>query len=154
MVGSETTMQAVTFQLGIDNYGIDIMSVQEIVDFNEIRRIPHVPDNIEGLYNLRGDILPIINLHKRFDLKEADDRQNDSLLILNMGDVQFRIIIDKVLRVISINTDEIQNSPQMLLGIGAEYIQGVVQQEDGYLILLDCSHLFQQDELNNINHYS
>ncbi len=154
MAGSETAMQAVTFQLGVDNYGIDIMSVQEIVDCNEIRRIPHVPDYIEGLYNLRGDILPIINLHKRFDLKKAKDIQNDSLLILNMGDVQFGIIIDKVLRVISINTDEIQNPPQMLSGIGVEYIQGVVHQEDGYLILLDCSHLFQQDELSKINHYS
>ena len=154
MAGSDTSMQLVTFQLGDENYGIDIMEVKEIVDYEEIRTIPNAPIYVEGIYNLRGDIIPIINLHRRFHIQRAENIQEDSLLILTIGGMQMGIIIDRVLRVITIATDEIQPPPQMLTGIGAEYIRGVVHQDDEYLIIIDSDRLFDPEELKHIGQYA
>ena len=154
MANSDTSLQIVTFQLGAEKYGIDIMEVKEIVDYEEIRGIPNAPSYVEGIYNLRGDIIPIISLHRRFHLQRPEDIEEDSLLILTIGGMQLGIIIDRVLRVITIENDEIQPPPQMLSGIGAEYIQGVVNKEDGYLIILDSLRLFDPEELKQISQYA
>lgn len=154
MAGSDSSQQLVTFLLGSENYGVDIMDVKEIVDYEEIRSIPNAPAYMEGIFNLRGDILPIISLHKRFHLQRAAETEEDSLLILTIGGMQLGIIIDRVLRVISIQGDEIQPPPQMISGIGAEYIQGVVHRDEGYLILLDSRRLFDPEELKQISQYA
>ena len=154
MAGSDTSLQLVTFQLGAEKYGINIMEVKEIVDYEEIRSIPNAPVYVEGIYNLRGDIIPIISLHRRFHLQRPEDIDEDSLLILTIGDMELGIIIDRVLRVIPIEAEEIQPPPQMLSGIGAEYIQGVVHQDDSYLIILDSRRLFDPEELRQISQYA
>ena len=154
MAETETSLQIVTFQLGAEKYGIDIMEVKEIVDYEEIRSIPNAPVYVEGIYNLRGDIIPIISLHRRFHLQRPENIEEDSLLILTIGGMELGIIIDKVLRVISIDTNEIQPPPQMLSGIGAEYIQGVVSKDEGYLIILDSMRLFDPEELRQISQYA
>lgn len=149
-------MQLVTFQLGKERYGIDIMDVKEIYGLQDVRPIPNAPAYIEGIFNLRGDIIPVINLHKRFHIAKAQLSEEESLLsgfiILNLGKTQIGVIIDKVLRVVTVEGSNIQPPPQMISGIGAEYIQGVYQEEDGgYLILLDISRLFNPEELQQIN---
>ena len=98
--------------------------------------------------------IPIISLHKRFHLQRPEIIEEDSLLILTIGGMELGIIIDKVLRVIAVDTDEIQPPPQMLSGIGAEYIRGVVNKEDGYLIILDSLRLFDPEELRQISQYA
>ncbi len=151
---SETTLQLVTFQLGEENYGIDIMDVKEIYSIQEVRDIPNAPSYVEGIFNLRGDIIPVINLHKRFHLRKAELTEDEALLsgfiIINLDGMQLGVIIDKVLRVVTINKEQIQPPPQMIKGIGTEYIQGVIHQESGYLIILDIRRLFDPDELQQI----
>jgi purine-binding chemotaxis protein CheW len=154
MAGSDESLQLVTFQLGSEKYGIDIMQVKEIVDYEEIRTIPNAPVYVEGIYNLRGDIIPIISLHRRFHLSRPEDIDQDSLLILGIGEMELGIIIDRILRVISVKSGEVQPPPQMLSGIGAEYIQGVVHRDDGYLIILDSHRLFDPEELRQISQYA
>lgn len=156
MSSIDTRLQMVTFQLGKERYGIDIMDVKEIYGLQEVRPIPNAPNYIEGIFNLRGDIIPVINLHKRFHIAKAELSEEEQLLsgfiILNLGNTQVGVIIDKVLRVVTVETDKIQPPPQMISGIGAEYIQGVFQEEDkGYLIILDITRLFNPDELQQIN---
>jgi purine-binding chemotaxis protein CheW len=157
----EARLQMVTFQLGKERYGIDIMDVKEIYSLEEVRPIPNAPSYVEGIFNLRGNIIPIINLHRRFHISRAQLTEEEKLLsgfiILNLGGAQVGIIIDKVLRVMTIEPDSIQPPPQMISGIGTEYITGVVQQEDkegGYLILLDIDRLFNADELQQISSLS
>lgn len=154
MVEREVLLQLVTFQLSEELYGIDIMDVKEIVTLQEIRTIPNAPSFVEGLYNLRGEIIPIINLHKRFHLRKAQLVDDENLLsgfiIIDISGMKLGVIIDKVERVVSIDYKEIQAPPQMLSGIGAEYIQGVVNQKDGYLIILDIRKLFNAKELQKI----
>jgi purine-binding chemotaxis protein CheW len=154
MAEREVLLQLVTFQLSEELYGIDIMDVKEIVRVQDIRPIPNAPTYVEGLFNLRGEIIPIINLHKRFHLRKATLDDEDELLsgfiIIEIDGMKLGVIIDKVERVISIDYNEIQPPPQMLTGIGAEYIQGVANQKNGYLIILDIRKLFSAKELQKI----
>jgi len=146
--------QLVTFQLGEELYGINIMDVKEIVRVQNVRAIPNAPVYVEGIFNLRSEIIPIINLHKRFHLKKTAVTEEDELLsgfiILDIDGMKLGIIIDRVSRVISIEKEEVQPPPQMISGIGAEYIQGVVRQEEGYLIILNIRDLFNPKELQKI----
>jgi purine-binding chemotaxis protein CheW len=151
---AEQNQQLVTFQLGEELYGINIMDVKEIVRVQAIRAIPNAPTYVEGIFNLRREIIPIINLHKRFHLKKAAASEEDELLsgfiILDIDGMKLGVIIDRVSRVVTIEKEEIQPPPQMVSGIGAEYIQGVVRQEKGYLIILDIRDLFNPRELQKI----
>jgi purine-binding chemotaxis protein CheW len=146
--------QLVTFQLGDELYVINIMDVKEIVRVQAIRAIPNAPVYVEGIFNLRSEIIPIINLHKRFHLKKTAASEEDELLsgfiILDIDGMMLGVIIDRVSRVVTIEREEIQPPPQMVSGIGAEYIQGVVRQEKGYLIILDIRDLFNPKELQKI----
>ena len=147
--------QLVTFQLGEELYAINIMDVKEIVRVQEIRVLPNAPSYVEGIFNLRGEIIPIINLHKRFHLKKALTSEEDELLsgfiIIEVDKMKLGVIIDRISRVVSIERENIQPPPQMLTGIGAEYIQGVVRQEEGgYLIILNIRDLFNPRELQKI----
>ena len=146
--------QLVTFQLGEELYGINIMDVKEIVRVQEIRTIPNAPGYVEGIFNLRGEIIPIINLHKRFHLKKVFVSEEDELLsgfiIIDIDGMKLGVIIDRISRVVAMEKENIQPPPQMLTGIGAEYIQGVVRQEEAYLIILNIRDLFNPRELQKI----
>jgi len=147
--------QLVTFQLGDELYSINIMDVKEIVRVQEIRALPNAPSYVEGIFNLRGEIIPIINLHKRFHLKKTITSEEDELLsgfiIIEVEKMKLGVIIDRISRVVSVEKENIQPPPQMLTGIGAEYIQGVIRQEEGgYLIILNIRDLFNPRELQKI----
>ncbi|GHV88983.1 chemotaxis protein CheW [Spirochaetia bacterium] len=146
--------QLVTFQLGDELYGINIMDVKEIVRVQSVRAIPNAPAYVEGIFNLRSEIIPIINLHKRFHLKKVLNSGEDELLsgfiIIDVDGMKLGVIIDRVSRVVTIEKEAVQPPPQMLTGIGAEYIQGVVRQDQGYLIILAIRDLFNPKELQKI----
>lgn len=147
-------LQLVTFQLGEEQYGIDIMDVEGIVKVEEVRQIPHAPDYVEGIFNLRGEIIPVINLHRRFRLKRAELSEEDRLLsgfvIINIDNTHLAVVIDKVSRVVTVQRQDMQPPPQVISGIGAEYIEGVVHQDEGYLIVLDIRKLFNLRELHEL----
>ena len=154
-VNKSESSQLVTFHLGEELYGVNIMDVKEIVRVQAIRPIPNAPVYVEGIFNLRSEIIPIISLHKRFHLKKLAVSEEDELLsgfvIVDIDGIKLGIIIDRISRVVTIEKDEIQPPPQMFSGIGAEYIQGVVHQEEGYLIILDIRDLFNPKELKKIS---
>ncbi|MDR2192893.1 MAG: chemotaxis protein CheW [Treponema sp.] len=152
---ADQNQQLVTFQLGEELYGINIMDVKEIVRVQDIRGIPDTPPYVEGIFHLRSEIIPIINLHKRFHLKKLAASEEDELLsgfiILDIDGMKLGIIIDRVSRVITISQGQVQPPPQMGGGIGSEYIHGVVRQEHGgYLIILSIRELFNPKELQKI----
>ena len=106
MAEQDTQIQLVTFQISDELYGVDIMDVKEIVRVQDIRSIPNAPGYVEGLFNLRGEIIPIISLHKRFHLRKAQLGEDEELLsgfiIIDIDGMKLGIIIDKVERVVSI----------------------------------------------------
>ncbi len=158
MAEESTQFQLVTFQLGDELYGVDIMDVKEIVKVQNVRPIPNAPYYVEGIINLRSEIIPIINLHKRFHIKklvstsEIDELEEDEggFIILDIEGNKIGIIIDRIARVVLVEKGDIKPPPQMLSGIGTEYIQGVVRQDSTYLIILDTRRLFSAKELQKI----
>lgn len=150
-------LKLVTFQLGEELYGVEIMDVDQIVKIQEVRPIPNAPYYVEGIFTLRSEIIPIVSLHKRFHIKKAAHEAGDEFLggfiILRIQDNKIGIVIDRVARVVDVKKDEIQPPPQMIAGIGAEYIHGVVRKDSGYLIILDIHRLFNPKELQKIQTY-
>lgn len=154
MSGTANALQLVTFQLGNEQYGIDIMDVEGIVKIEDVRPLPNAPSYVEGIFNLRGEIIPVINLHRRFHIKHAVLSEEDELLsgfvVINIDGRHLAIMIDKVARVVTVENESIQPPPEVISGIGAEYIQGVVSEEDHYLIILDIQRLFNVRELQQL----
>lgn len=148
-------IQLVTFQLGEELYGVDIMDVKEIVKVCDVRQIPNAPYYVEGIFNLRSEIIPVMNLHKRFQIKKLETSSNEEeldggFIILNIDNNKIGIIIDKIARVVTVDMSEVKDPPQMISGIGTEYIQGVIRQENNYLIMLNIRKLFNPKELQKI----
>ena len=153
-MANDVSYQLVTFHLGEELYGVNIMDVKEIVRLQNVRVIPNAPYYVEGIINLRGEIIPIIDLHKRFKI-QASNRSEDiemegGFIILNIDGSKIGIIIDKVERVVTVKGEDVKEPPQMLSGIGTEYIEGVVREETGYLIMLNTRKLFNAKELQKI----
>ena len=154
MVADESQFQLVTFHLGDELYGVNIMDVKEIVKIQPVRFIPNAPYYVEGIINLRGEIIPIIALHKRFNIKSVPKTEDDEIeggfIILNIDNSKIGIIIDKVARVVSVKGEDVKDPPQMLSGIGTEYIEGVIREDNGYLIMLNIRKVFNANELQKI----
>ena len=154
MAEGELRFQLVTFQLGEELYGVDIMDVKEVVKIQNVRPIPNAPYYVEGIFNLRGEIIPIIALHKRFNIKSVPKTEDDEIeggfIILNIDNSKIGIIIDKVARVVSVKGEDVKDPPQMLSGIGTEYIEGVIREDNGYLIMLNIRKVFNANELQKI----
>ena len=141
----------VTFKISNESYAIDIMEVNEIVKLLEITPIPNAPDFVDGIITLRGEIIPIVDLNKRFNFAPREYTEEDELyraiVIIRVQDMTIGILIDQVNRVIPIDSSQIQAPPQMIAGIGAEYISGVVKQKDNLFVILDIQKLFSKKEL-------
>ena len=155
MAVGDAQFQLVTFQLGEELYGVDIMDVKEIVKIQNIRPIPNAPYYVEGIFNLRSEIIPVISLHKRFRIEQIertdeDEEDQGGFIILNIDGIKIGIIIDRIERVVQVKNEEIKPPPQMLTGIGTEYIHGVIRQENGYLIILDIRRVFNPKDLQKL----
>lgn len=153
MANVDAQFQLVTFQLGEELYGVNIMDVKEIVRLQDVRVIPNAPYYVEGIINLRGDIIPIIDLHKRFRIQPLPKDENDfegGFIILNIENNKIGINIDKIARVVSVKGEDVKEPPQMISGIGSEYIEGVIRDENRYLIMLNIRKLFNPKELQKI----
>ena len=155
MAVGESQFQLVTFQLGQELYGVDIMDVKEIVKIQNIRPIPNAPYYVEGIFNLRSEIIPVISLHKRFRIEQIertdeDEEDQGGFIILNIDGIKIGIIIDRIERVVQVKNEEIKPPPQMLTGIGTEYIHGVIRQDNGYLIILDIRRVFNPKDLQKL----
>lgn len=151
----DTSMSLVTFKISSELYGIDIMEVREIIRFTEITPIPNSPEFVDGVITIRGEIIPIVDLGKRFHFEPVTFTEDEELLrgiiVIMVEDMTIGILIDQVNRVISINSNQVQPPPQMISGIGAEYIQGVTKLDENLLVILNTGKLFSKRELMQLS---
>jgi len=130
-------LQIVVFKLGREDYGISILQVQEIKRLTDITRVPHAPDYITGVINLRGSVLPVIDLKKRLDLPAGDYMDSTRIVIVKVEDIIVGMIVDAVLEVTTLNTDSIEPPQTVVSGVNAQYLDGVGKLDDRLLILLN-----------------
>lgn len=134
--------ELLTFKLGEENYGIDILKVQEIRGYEAVTRIANAPDHIKGVINLRGNIVPIVDMRIRFGLPRAEYDSFTVTIILNVGHKVVGIVVDGVSDVVRLTSEQIQPGPAMA-AIDASCITGLGTLEDRMLILLDIDALMQ-----------
>jgi len=140
--------QLVTFRLGDEEYGVDILKVHEIDRMMDITEVPNAPPSIEGVINLRGKVIPVINLRKKFNLPEREADSRTKIVVVDIG-TSAGMIVDSVSEVLRISSDIIEPPPPMTAGVSSEYIRGVGKLKDRLLILLDIEKLLGADEKAN-----
>ena len=139
-------LQFVVFKLGKEEYGVNIMEVQEIGPYSEPVRVPNTPEFIEGVINLRDNVIPVISLKKRFNISDQDLTENTRTIVINLGDKQIAFIVDDASEVMTIDEADIQETPELIAGVNRKYITGIGKKGDRLLIMLDLSFLFNEQE--------
>src|SRR5689334_10652266 len=140
-------IQLVGFRLDNEDYAIAITKIQEIILMKPITRLPQVPDAIEGLINLRGNVIPIVNLRKRFGLPARPFDDETRTVVVNTKEKTVGCIVDEVTQVMRVTADQIQPVPISVTAVARRYIAGIARQEDRLLIILDSDRLFDLAEL-------
>lgn len=141
--------QLVVFGLGKEEFGIDISRVREIVRLQNITAIPQSMDFVEGIVNLRGQIVPIVDLCKRFGVVIAGDMEEASrrIIVVNMEDQNIGILVDGVSEILRIPDEAIEPTPPIVAGgIDSEFIRGVAKVENRLIITLDLDRIFSLEE--------
>lgn len=142
--------QLVVFQLAQQTYGIDIASVFEIIRMEKITKVPRTPDFVEGVINLRGKIIPVIDLCKRFGLDCSDATNSSRIIIVDVDGNTIGMIVDAVSEVLSVPVDSIEPPPSMIHGIDAAYLRGIAILEGGLIILLNLGKILHEHEIDEI----
>ncbi len=141
-----TEFQFVVFRLGNEEYGVPITQVKEINRLTTTTKVPRSPVFVEGIINLRGQIIPIIDMKKRFDLALTEYTGDARIIVIQVGDHTFGVEVDSVSEVLRINSNNIEPAPHIVCGIDSKYITGVAKVDDRLLILLDLNKLLSDEE--------
>jgi purine-binding chemotaxis protein CheW len=139
-------LQFVVFKLGREEYGVNIMQVQEIGPYQEPVKVPNTPDFVEGVMNLRGSVIPVLSLKKRFNIPGQELTENTRSIVINFGSKQIAFIVDDASEVLTLDTAEIQETPEIIAGVDRKYITGIGKKGDRLLIILDLSFLLDERE--------
>ncbi len=152
---AEDILQMVGFVVADELFGVDILMVQEIIKNASITAIPDAPDFIEGVINLRGNIIPIISLRKRLKLPNANESAGDDevwIIILDIGGRVTGFIVDKVTQVMKIQANMIKPPPDLVVsGLKSDYIRGVCKHEQQLLAILDFNRILLVDEFKKLS---
>ena len=139
-------MQLVTFSIGEEEFGVDILKVQEIIRMMEITKVPRAPDFVEGVINLRGKVIPILDLRKRFGLVTRDHDKHTRIIVIEISNMIVGFVVDSVSEVLRIPSNTVEPPPPVVSGLESEYISGVGKLADRLLILLDLDRLLSREE--------
>ncbi len=139
--------QLVIFDLGNEQFGIEIASVEGIVKMQEITKVPFSPPYMEGITNLRGMVLPVIDLKKRFGLPAETATKETRIITVSMDKVKMGMIVTAVNEVLTIDDSVIELPQAMITNINSEFITGVAKIEKRLVILLDLSRILTADEM-------
>ena len=138
-------LQLVTFEVGSEQFAIDILAVQEINRMMQITRVPRSAECLEGVINLRGRIIPVVDLRKRFGLPPAERSADSRIVVVEVGGRVIGFIVDRVNEVLRVDGSIVDPPPSMSGGVDRDYIRGVAKLETRLVILLDLPRLFAGD---------
>ncbi|EOT7220979.1 TPA: chemotaxis protein CheW [Escherichia coli] len=135
------------FTLGDEEYGIDILKVQEIRGYDQVTRIANMPAFIKGVTNLRGVIVPIVDLRIKFSQVDVDYNDNTVVIVLNLGQRVVGIVVDGVSDVLSLTAEQIRPAPEFAVTLSTEYLTGLGALGDRMLILVNIEKLLNSEEM-------
>ncbi|MDK2834299.1 MAG: purine-binding chemotaxis protein CheW [Methanolobus sp.] len=145
-------LQLVVFELGGEEFGVEIMNVQEIIRMPEMTQIPHSPDFVEGVINLRGRIIVVVNLSKRFNLQSRVADENSRIIVVEIGKTVVGMIVDSVNEVLRIPKSSVEPAPELVMSkVSKNYLKGVGKIDKRLLILLDLARVLTVEEVAEIS---
>jgi purine-binding chemotaxis protein CheW len=139
-------LQLVTFNISEEEFGVDILKVQEIIRTMEITKVPRAPAFVEGVINLRGKVIPILDLRRRFGMEHRKHDNQTRIMVIEISGMTVGFVVDGVSEVLRINSSTVEPTPPIMAGVDSEYISGVGKLEDRLLILLDLDKLLSLEE--------
>ena len=138
--------QLVVFDLAGESYGINIAAVESIIKIQSITQLPQAPRYVKGVTNLRGTVLPVIDLRIRFGLEAQEVNRQTRIIIVTMGDLKVGVVVDGVSEVLRVQDDTIEGLPAMVSTVNSAFLKGIVRLENRLIILLELGKVLDFDE--------
>ena len=146
--------KAIVFKLADESYGIEVDKVRTIERMMPITRVPKTPAFVKGVINLRGVVIPVIDLRGRFGLTETEPTETSRIIIVQVNDIEVGFIVDAANDVIDIDSDSIDSPPEVVGGIKAKYLRGVARLDDNrLLIMLNLVEVLNKDEIIQLEQF-
>lgn len=142
--------QFVIFKLEEEHYGVNIITVESIIKVQEITKMPHVPDFVEGITNLRGVVIPVIDLRKRFNLPQTAETKDTRIIVVEMNGVMAGMVVDAVTEVVRVPEDNIEPPSPMVSSVDTAFITGIAKVDKRLIILLDLSKVLTGAEKEHL----
>lgn len=142
--------QYVIFKLNQEEYGVAISHVQEITEIKSITSVPNTPSFVEGIINLRGKIVPIVSIKKRFDLPLEGEVSEQRIIIINLNEKQVGFIVDDASQVLTMDESQIEGPPELIAGVDRDYIIGIGKVDEKIIVLLDLEKILNEQEKKEI----
>ena len=141
-----------TFSLADEEYGIGILKIKEIIGMMPITTVPQTPEFVKGVINLRGKVIPVIDLRLRFGMEAIDYTERTCIIVVEIegsaGTVQIGIVVDAVSEVLNVNAEDVEETPTFGAKLNTDYILGMAKMEGGVKILLDIDRVLSNDEVS------
>lgn len=150
-IASNDLLQLVSFNIGEEEFGVDILKVQEINRMVEVTRVPNAPGYVEGVINLRGKVIPIIDLRSRLNMAQKETDKDTRIVVVELETKVIGFIVDSVNEVLRISKTITEAPPPMVAGIDSEYITAIGKLEDRLLILLDLERILNKEERQQLD---
>jgi purine-binding chemotaxis protein CheW len=142
----EELLQLVSFTIGGEEFGVDILKVQEINRMLEVTRVPNAPEYVDGVINLRGKVIPIIDLRRRFSMERKEHDKNTRIVVVELRGKIIGFVVDAVSEVLRIPRSVTEPPPRIVSGVDAAFITAVGKLEDRLLILMDLDKVLTLNE--------
>jgi purine-binding chemotaxis protein CheW len=140
--------QLVVFDLAAEGYGVDIGAVREIIRMQDITKVPGAPPFVEGIINLRGSVIPVVDLRKRFALEVSERNRDNRILVVDIGGQDIGVVVDAVTEVLRIAGDSVEPPSAVITTADSVYLLGIVKLEGRLVILLDLEKVLTESEKN------
>lgn len=139
-----------TFVIGDEEYGLEILKVREIIGIMDITAVPKTPDFVKGVINLRGKVIPVIDLRLKFSMEEAQRTEETCIIVVSVNDLEVGIIVDKVSEVQDISGEDIEDAPEFGAQVDTEFILGMGKTEGRVTILLDIAKVLGSGDISAV----
>ena len=143
---AEAEKQLVVFDLASEAYGVDIAAVREIIRMQDITTVPGTPAFVEGVINLRGNVIPVVDLRKRFGLPTSEQNKENRIVVVDIGGQSIGTMVDAVTEVLRISTDSVEPPSSVITTSDSDYLVGIVKLSERLIILLDLDRVLSQQE--------
>ncbi|PLX67704.1 MAG: chemotaxis protein CheW [Denitrovibrio sp.] len=150
------SFQVLTFELDKDIFGVDITSIREVLDFTNLTRVPQTPSYMKGVINLRGGVVPVIDLKEKFSMGTTVKTVNTCIIILEV-DIGEEVVVlgalaDSVDEVVDFSSDNVEPAPKIGTNLKTEFIKGMAKRNDDFVIILNVNSVFSDEDIKDVNH--